>query len=82
MFTDLDRSFRVTLRNGVLVYVEKPADAATAAATVTLAKQRLIALLGGDSESPGVEVTGDADVFASLLSVLDPGDPDFAIVTP
>ena len=82
VFTDLDRSFRVTLRNGVLVYVEKPADAATAAATVTLAKQRLIALLGGDSESPGVEVTGDADVFASLLSVLDPGDPDFAIVTP
>ncbi|GAA1853676.1 alkyl/aryl-sulfatase [Microbacterium koreense] len=82
VFTDLGRSFRVTLRNGVLVYVEKAADAATAAATVTLEKQRLIALLAGDTDSPGVDITGDADVFASLLSVLDPGDPDFAIVTP
>ncbi|WP_448811632.1 alkyl/aryl-sulfatase [Agromyces bauzanensis] len=81
-FDDLGRNFRVTLRNGVLVYLEKPADAATAQATVTLTKLRLLTLLGGDRESAGVDVEGDAGVLDRLTSVLVQGDPSFDIVLP
>ncbi|MFE5670575.1 alkyl/aryl-sulfatase [Agromyces sp. NPDC056523] len=81
-FSDLGRNFRVTLRNGVLVSVERPADAATAAATVTLTKPRLLALLGGDRESAGIVVVGDAGVLDQVFSVLVPGDPSFDIVVP
>jgi alkyl sulfatase BDS1-like metallo-beta-lactamase superfamily hydrolase len=80
-FTDVDRTFRVTLRNGVLIYREADADR-DAAASVSVAKMRLLALMGGDHDSPGVEVTGDASQVAALLSVLDSGDPSFNIVTP
>jgi alkyl sulfatase BDS1-like metallo-beta-lactamase superfamily hydrolase len=68
-FTDLAQTYRVTLRNGVLIYREA-------------SKMRLLALMGGDQESPGVESTGDASAITALLGVLDPGDPAFAIVTP
>ncbi|HEU4465573.1 MAG TPA: alkyl sulfatase dimerization domain-containing protein [Agromyces sp.] len=81
-FTDVGRNFRVTLRNGVLVYVEKPADEASAQATVSLAKPRMLALLAGDRESPGIERSGDADVLDRLMAVLQPGDPSFDIVVP
>ena len=80
-FTDVHRTFRVTLRNGVLIHRE--ADAGTdAAASVSVAKMRLLALMGGDHDSRGVEVTGDASQVSALLSVLDSGDPSFNIVTP
>lgn len=81
-FADLGRNYRVTLRNGVLVYVEKPADESTAQATVSLAKPRMLALLGGDRESPGIEESGDDTVLDRLMSVLQPGDPSFDIVVP
>jgi alkyl sulfatase BDS1-like metallo-beta-lactamase superfamily hydrolase len=80
-FTDLDLNYRVTVRNGVLVYVEKPA-AGDAALTVRLTKARMIAMLGGDTDGPGVELAGDAGVLQSLLGVLDRGDPSFEIVLP
>ncbi|WP_374977529.1 alkyl/aryl-sulfatase [Microbacterium trichothecenolyticum] len=79
--TDLDRSFHVTLRNGVLVYVERDADAATPL-QLTLSKPRLIRLAGGDTDSDGIEVRGDVDVLTQILAVLDQGDPDFEIVLP
>lgn len=80
-FTDLDATYRVTLKNGVLVSRKRPADG-TAPTTLTVTKARLIGLLGGDSASPGVTVTGDAGTLPALLAVLSTGDPDFAIVTP
>ncbi|WP_417504379.1 alkyl/aryl-sulfatase [Microbacterium sp.] len=80
--TDEDRNFRVTLRNGVLVYVEKAADASTAQASLSLTKLRLLALVAGDTDSPGVEMTGDSSAFGTLTSVLTAGDPAFNIVTP
>lgn len=80
--TDEDRTFRVTLRNGVLVYLEKPADPSTAQASLTLTKARLLALIGGDSEGPGVETSGDAAALGKLISVLVAGDPGFEIVLP
>ena len=67
----------------MLVYRKVPADAGTAQATVQLAtKVRLLTLAAGDNASPGLEITGDAGVLASLVGVLDKPDPDFNIVTP
>jgi len=81
-FTDADRAFRVTLRNGVLISVEKPADPSTATATVSLTKPRMLALIAGDTASPGIETSGDANALASLMGVLQPGDTAFNIVVP
>ena len=82
-FADTATNYRLTLRNGVLVYRKVPADAATAAATVRLAsKLRLAALAAGDTTSPGLEITGDARCITALPGVLDRPDPSFNIVTP
>ncbi|WP_395309507.1 alkyl sulfatase dimerization domain-containing protein [Mycobacterium sp. AMU20-3851] len=82
-FVDLAADYRLTLRNGVLVHRRVPADPATATATVTFAtKGRLLAFAAGDTDSPGVETTGDTAALATLLGALDRPDPNFAIVTP
>jgi alkyl sulfatase BDS1-like metallo-beta-lactamase superfamily hydrolase len=82
-FADVATNYRLTLRNGVLVYRKVAADASTATATVTLAnKLRLLTFAAGDTTSPGVDVAGDAAALPSLLGVLDRPDPAFAIVTP
>jgi alkyl sulfatase BDS1-like metallo-beta-lactamase superfamily hydrolase len=82
-FGDGDVNYRLTLRNGVLVYRKVPADSATASATITLAnKLRLLAFAAGDTDSPGVEISGDASALASLMAALDRPDPSFDIVTP
>ncbi|MBX7431061.1 MBL fold metallo-hydrolase [Mycobacterium sp. Y57] len=82
-FLDSGVNYRLTLRNGVLVYRKVAADDTSAQATVRLAsKVRLLTLAAGDNTSPGVEITGDAGVLASLTSVLDKPDPSFNIVTP
>lgn len=80
-FTDLATNYVVTVRNGVLVAIEKSARA-DAPATLRLTKARLIALLAGDAVSDGIEITGSATVLPALLDVLDSGDPAFNIVTP
>jgi len=82
-FSDVATNYRLTLRNGVLVYRKVQANASTAAATVTLAnKLRLLMFAAGDTTSPGLDVTGDADALPSLMGVLDRPDPGFNIVTP
>ncbi|MGZ8802703.1 MAG: alkyl sulfatase C-terminal domain-containing protein, partial [Mycobacterium sp.] len=82
-FSDVGTNYRITLCNGVLVYRKVPADAGTAQATLLLAtKLRLLTLAAGDNTSPGLEITGDAAVLASLVAVLDKPDPSFNIVTP
>jgi alkyl sulfatase BDS1-like metallo-beta-lactamase superfamily hydrolase len=82
-FSDIATNYRLTLRNGVLVYRKAAADASTATATVTLAnKVRLLAFAGGDATSPGLDVAGDAAALPSLMGVLDGPDPGFDIVTP
>ena len=79
--TDLGRSFHLTLRNGVLVYVERE-PAPDAALHLSLDKPRLLRLAGGDLSPDGVEVTGDLGILRQLIDVLDQGDPDFDIVVP
>ncbi|MBN3458292.1 MBL fold metallo-hydrolase [Mycobacterium sp. DSM 3803] len=82
-FEDTGDNYRLTLRNGVLVYRKAPADPQTAQTGVRLAnKLRLLALAAGDATSPGFEVTGDADALPALLSALDRPDPGFSIITP
>ncbi|WP_430644772.1 alkyl/aryl-sulfatase [Agromyces sp. GXS1127] len=80
--SDLDRNYRVTLRNGVLVYVAKAADPETAGVTLTLTKPRLLALAGGDVDADGLQVDGDRNVLDQLLGALGQGDPAFDIVLP
>lgn len=82
-FDDLATNYRVTLRNGVLVYRRRPADPSTATATVTLTgKMRLMAAAVGDFTSPGLQITGDAGALQALMGALDRPDPSFNIVTP
>ncbi|MDQ2636499.1 MAG: MBL fold metallo-hydrolase [Actinomycetota bacterium] len=82
-FLDAGNNYRLTLRNGVLVHRQVPAEPATAKATVKLAdKLRLLALAVGDNDSPGLEVTGDNAALTSLLAAVDRPDPAFNIVTP
>ena len=78
--TDLNRRFRVHLHNGVLTYLET--GEGEVSLTLRLTKLRLLALLGGDFASAGVEFVGERNVLEQLLGVLDPGDDAFAIVTP
>jgi alkyl sulfatase BDS1-like metallo-beta-lactamase superfamily hydrolase len=82
-FLDTANNYRLTVRNGVLVYRKVPADEGSAQATVKLAnKLRLLAFVAGDADSPGLEVTGDADALPSILAVIDRPDPGFNIITP
>ena len=82
-FSDVDTNYRLTLRNGVLVYRKRAADEATANATVRLdSKLRLLMFAAGDRTSPGISITGEPDALPALLGVLDTPDPKFNIVTP
>ena len=80
-FTDLDTNYRVTLRNGVLLSTKSDIDA-PAAVKLSLTKGRMLALLGGDTDSAGIDLAGDATVLQALLGVFQSGDPSFNIVIP
>ena len=82
-FRDLATNYRLSLRNGVLVYRKVAAEPETATATVALVnKLRLLTFARGDATSPGLDVSGDVDALPSLLAVLDKPDPAFDIITP
>lgn len=82
-FLDSATNYRLTLRNGVLVYRRVNAEESTAGATVKVAnKIRLLALAAGDLTSSGFELVGDATVLQQLTEALDRPDPGFNIVTP
>ena len=78
--TDLGTNYRLTLRNGVIIYIQRAADGTAAALALT--KARLLGLLAGDTSSPGIDIAGDPTTLQTLLGVLDKGDPSFNIVTP
>ena len=86
VLTDTGERYRLRLANGVLTYSDRPqrgdADATLTAARGTLPLLALGALSADGFDAAGVELAGDASVLARLMAVLDPGDPDFAIVTP
>lgn len=66
----------------MLVYVARAAEPATAQATLALTKPRLLALVAGDTDGPGLEIDGARSALSTLTSVLTAGDPAFNIVTP
>jgi alkyl sulfatase BDS1-like metallo-beta-lactamase superfamily hydrolase len=82
VFTDLGRTVRTALSNGVLLQDEDP-DTATegpAGLTATLTTAHLGSLLRGDLD--GVGLDGDAGLLRRLLDVLDTASPMFPVVTP
>ncbi|WP_175548727.1 alkyl sulfatase dimerization domain-containing protein [Mangrovactinospora gilvigrisea] len=86
VLSDVDRRFRLRLANGALTYSAAPQQG-DADATLTATSRALPALATGGLSADalakaGIGVAGDAAVLARLAAVLDPGDPDFAIVTP
>ena len=88
--TDAGVTYRLTLANGVLTHTSapQPGDADLRLSGGRAALGALAAAAGGGGLDPaglaaaGIEVDGDLGVLGRLLAVLDPGDPDFAIVTP
>ncbi|MET8468332.1 alkyl sulfatase dimerization domain-containing protein [Streptomyces sp. NPDC006422] len=84
--TDVDERYRVRLTNGVLTYSsasQKTAADVTLTSTVpALAHLAVTGLTPEGLSEAGVQVEGDASALARLTAVLDPGDRDFAIVTP
>ncbi|PJI90987.1 alkyl/aryl-sulfatase [Luteimicrobium subarcticum] len=86
VLTDSDARYRLRLNNGALTYSAKPQQG-DADATITTTSHALPALALG-SPTPealaeaGIQLDGDTSVLGRLTAVLDPGDPDFSIVTP
>jgi alkyl sulfatase BDS1-like metallo-beta-lactamase superfamily hydrolase len=82
-FADLAVNYRLTLRNGVLVYRKVSSDPATASVTIKLdSKIRLLQVVMGDLTSPWLEIFGDQAALQAFLGALDEPDPNFNIVTP
>jgi alkyl sulfatase BDS1-like metallo-beta-lactamase superfamily hydrolase len=81
VFTDLGHTYRTQLSHGVLIQDFDPKHG-TADLTVTLTKPDLLGLLGGARGLEGLLTAGDPGVVTTLLGVLDPPTPGFAIVTP
>ncbi|MFJ7416213.1 alkyl/aryl-sulfatase [Streptomyces sp. NPDC098077] len=86
VLTDTGTRYRLRLANGVLTYSSAP-QRGDADATVTGTRALLPVLASGavspdDLARAGVRISGDASVLGRLTAVLDPGDKNFAIVTP
>jgi alkyl sulfatase BDS1-like metallo-beta-lactamase superfamily hydrolase len=82
-FLDTATTYRLTVRNGVLVHRKRAAEESTAQATIKFAnKLRLLTFAAGDRDSPGIEITGDAEALPSIIAVVDRPDPNFNIVEP
>jgi alkyl sulfatase BDS1-like metallo-beta-lactamase superfamily hydrolase len=82
-FADLATNYRLTLRNGVLVYRKVAGNTATADVVVKLgSKFRLLLVAGGDFTSPGLDISGNQAALQAFLGVLDEPDQNFNIVTP
>ena len=86
VLTDTGDRYRLWLRNGVLTYSAAP-QRGEADVTLTTTRRALPVLASGDVTPhtlarAGIELTGDATELGRLAALLEPGDPDFAIVTP
>ncbi|MEU0539068.1 alkyl sulfatase dimerization domain-containing protein [Nocardia sp. NPDC005978] len=86
VLTDTDQAYRIRLANGVLTYSKHP-QPDPAEATVTTSTKDLPRLVLGGLSAEGIataggNLTGDDSVLRRLVAVLDPGDKNFAIVTP
>ena len=85
--TDIDASYFVELRNGVLNY--RDGDSTLAAdTTITASRRALVGLIAGTIDVAAalgdgtIVIEGDQSSLARLVGLLSPVDPNFAIVTP
>jgi alkyl sulfatase BDS1-like metallo-beta-lactamase superfamily hydrolase len=76
--TDAGETYRLDLRNGVLVHHAAPAEGADL--VLRTPRAGLVRLLAGSTE--GMAIEGDPGVLARLVGVLQAPDPDFEIVLP
>ncbi|MFH8616946.1 alkyl/aryl-sulfatase [Streptomyces sp. NPDC017979] len=81
-----DARYRLRLANGALTHTAAPRRGA-ADVTLTTTAKALPALVAGPLtpdrlDAAGIQIDGDRSVLATLASLLDPGDPNFPIVTP
>jgi alkyl sulfatase BDS1-like metallo-beta-lactamase superfamily hydrolase len=87
VLTDVGRTYLTELRNGTFNHrsVTQPPAGCT---TFTLTRPTLLGVITGTLQLPAavadgtVHVDGDPSALATLVGVLAPVDPDFAIVTP
>lgn len=86
VLTDESTRYRLRLANGVLTYSGRShpgePDLTLTGARRSLPALALGALTAEALADAGIAISGDATVLSRLSAVLDPGDPDFAIVTP
>lgn len=88
--TDEQRTYRLELRNGLLVHYAKPDGVGLADpdASFTLTRSILIRVLlagadlGALVAAGDIAIAGDPTGLAQVVGVIDAPDPDFAIVTP
>ena len=78
VLADDGASYRLDLRNGVLVHREAPVNGVDL--TIRTTRAALPGLLAG--QTAGMALEGDPAVLARLAAVLEAPDPGFAIVTP
>ena len=76
--TDDGTSYRLDLRNGVLLHREAPVDGA--GLLIRTSRVALPALLAGGTQ--GIALEGDTTILARLLAVLEAPDPGYGIVPP
>jgi len=76
--TDAGESYRLDLRNGVLVHHKASTEGADL--VLRLPQAALVGLLAGSTR--GMAVEGDVAVLGRLVAVLEAPSPDFDIVTP
>jgi alkyl sulfatase BDS1-like metallo-beta-lactamase superfamily hydrolase len=76
--TDAGESYRLDLRNGVLVHHAASTEGADL--VLRLPQAALVGLLAGSTQ--GMAVEGDVAVLGRLVAVLEAPNPDFDIVTP
>ncbi|RAQ55339.1 beta-lactamase domain-containing protein [Aspergillus flavus] len=81
-----NKTYHSWLSNGALVYsTADQSDAAQVTLTGTAKQLTALAVYGPDPEAlfnTGVVIDGDTTALDMLASLLDPGDPNFNIVTP
>lgn len=87
VLSDVNERHLISVENGVLIHEQDVTDD-SANATVTLQRADMLqTLLAGvpvmvKIASSAIKVEGDSSAYADLVSLIDPVDPNFPIVTP
>ncbi|RMJ26355.1 Beta-lactamase domain-containing protein [Aspergillus sp. HF37] len=83
---DAEVTYHLWLSNGALIHSTAPqSTSANVTLTGTTKQLPALAVYGFNSEAlkkAGIKVNGDKTALTTLSSLLDPGDPNFNIVTP